>query len=778
MHKELIYNLIRFKTMKKFNLFMALVVAALSFVACNNKSDEPTPEPTPKPEVLTFNAEVLDITKTTATYSVTPSKLEAEYLVFVYDARVVEQCETDAEIITKLYDEVDAYAEANDTTFEAYLANKVKKGVVENGVISNLSQNTNYYLLIFGVDSANEFTTTSDVRKVRFKTEEAQTSGCTFEIRSEVYLNTVTLNVTPSDRTQLWHLINLPVEEYQKYTKAEGEYGWSQEEFFQNYLNTELETLEEQGLNEEQISIKLFYTGNRSLNAAGLLDKTKYVTLVAAVEYSAEGAYLTSAIKELRYTTGEAAENNLTFDVEVFNIDHYSAEVRITPSDPDADYYYYIGYVNSKKSNMKAVEIANSAVTEYIYYWDENNQLARREPCKGVVEFVGDNKLELDIAETEYYIVAFSFEPNPTYGTIINEETGEYDINPGVITSAPVFVSFMTADQGDPMTAEFEFKATDVGPYDFYLEITSSDPTVYYQPGIALAEGFNPQSAIDASSSLLAQLMQMCMEGQNPCLTRWEALETLCYNYYRNGNGKYYIANLNPEVDYIGYVLTIDAKTGTFVRCVYSDVIAHTVAVGSVTPTVELLGVYNGNDENGTIFGDADLTAGSPIIAVKHTGVENASALFCALSSDSYSDVNALSDRYIISEFRGYWQEVNLTVPYHFFVADWDYEQTVVSYAQDANGHEGKVGRLGVNPTTYGDINELKDYVDAVNAAMSKAKVQSLVFGNTFEPTMECIWSEEVGAPRAAEVIYHEVEPLQAAQSDVMTLRVVKSFAL
>ena len=43
---------------------------------------------------------------------------------------------------------------------------------------------------------------------------------------------------------------------------------------------------------------------------------------------------------------------------------------------------------------------------------------------------------------------------------------------------------------------------------------------------------------------------------------------------------------------------------------------------------------------------------------------------------------------------------------------------------------------------------------------------------------MECVWSEEVGAPRAAEVVYHEVEPLQAAQSDVMTLRVVKSFAL
>jgi hypothetical protein len=53
-----------------------------------------------------------------------------------------------------------------------------------------------------------------------------------------------------------------------------------------------------------------------------------------------------------------------------------------------------------------------------------------------------------------------------------------------------------------------------------------------------------------------------------------------------------------------------------------------------------------------------------------------------------------------------------------------------------------------------------------------------MVIAEIEEPTMECIWSQEVGAPRAAEVIYHEVEPLQAVASDLMNVRVIKSFRI
>ena len=765
--------------MRKFySMLAALMVVAVSFVACENKDPKPDNPTPPTPTELTFDISVADVTRTSAFINVTPSDLEADYFTVIYNAYSVEQCATDAELVAKIYAEVGAYAETQEQTFVEYMAEHVKRGKLENHEVGGLTQATNYYLLVFGVDSAKEYAASTAVKMSKFKTAEPQQSACSFEIKASVHLTTAAISVTPSDNNQMWHLINMPVDDYNTYTAADGEYGWTNEELFQNTLNTEIETLEGEGLSSDEIGVKLFHTGMRTLNASGLQPKTQYTTFVAGVSYEGGEAYVTTAPKELRYRSGEAANSTLAFDIDVTNVEHYSAEIRITPSDLNAEYYYYIGYIDSKKKSMKPQEIAEAAVTEYIYYWENYTELKRREPSKGIVDLTGDNKVELNIAETEYYVVAFSFEANPNYGKLINEETGEYDQNPGTITSAPVYVSFMTSEQGDPMTAEFTFSASDVGPYDFYLEIDAEDPTIYYQPGIAYAEGFSPQAAIDASSSMLAQVMQMCMEGQSPSLTIQEALEEKCSHLYRNGDGKYYIANLEPEREYIGYVLAIDTKTGKFARCVYSDVIAKTTAVGSVTPGVELLGVYNGDEENGSIFGNADLTQGRPIVAVKLTGVENATAAFAALTSDAYADVAALSDRYIIANMRGYWQEVNLTVPYHFFVADWDVDQTVVAYAQDANGAEAGVGALAVTPKSAGDINELKGYVDAVNNATPKAMAHSLAFGYMAEPLLTCLWSEEVGAPRAGYVKHHEVEPLQTVASDIATVKVVKSFAL
>ena len=472
-------------------LMVALMTMTLSLVACEKDKVEPQPEPTPTPEPepqpnpteLTFELQVVDTTKTEAIINVTPSDIEADYLVLALDAKTVDSYDNDAEVIAKIYADVESYAEANDTTLEEYLAPKVKSGLLENHKVENLNVATSYYILVFGVDVEAEFATTSKLFKQEFTTEASQQSSCTFDLKAVVNSTNVAITVKPSDNNQLWHIVNTTVEEYQSYTSEDGEYGWTKDEFFQNYLNTEISTLKEQGLTNDEINVKLFHKGMRTLNDSGLVEKSKYVVFAAAVDYANGEACVTSALKELRYNSGEAAQSNLTFDIDVFNIEHYSAEVRITPSDPNAEYFYHVGYINQQKKNMKPVEIAEMAVTEGIYYWENYTELKHKDPVTGVVELTGDNKLELNIAETEYYIVAFSYDLNPTYGTI-DEETGEYDTNPGTITSAPVYVSFMTAEQGDPMTAEFTFSASDVGPYDFYLEINAEDPTIYYQPGI------------------------------------------------------------------------------------------------------------------------------------------------------------------------------------------------------------------------------------------------------------------------------------------------------
>ncbi len=764
--------------MKRLNWLMMLLTAfTLSFAACTEPTPEPKPVP-PTPVELTFEASVAETTRTSAFINVTPSNLEADYLAVVYPAAAVEQSASDAELVVKIYAEFAAYAETQEKTFVEYMAEVVKRGALENHEVKGLAQNANYYLLVFGVDAEAEYAASTEITAVKFKTQDVQQSACTFTVKSEVYLTTAALTVTPSDNKQAWHLVNVPVEEMQTYTKEDGEYGWSQTEFFQHYLNTEIEALEAEGMTEQQIKDKLIHTGYRTLNAVGLQPKTKYAALVAGVQYDEAGVAVTTEIKELRYNSGEAANNDLAFDIQVTNIEHYSADIKITPSDATAEYYYYIGFIDSKKKSMKPIDIANAAITEYLYYWDENGQLAIREPHTGVADLSG---YELNIAETEYFIVAFSFEANPTYGTVINAETGEYDTNPGTITSAPVYVSFKTPEHGDAYNADFKFSFSEVGPYDFTFEIEASDPSIYYQPGIAYPDGFNPEAAIAASADQLALVMQMCMEGQSPCLTHQEALDKLKQQGYpyRNGSAKFYVANLNPETTYMGYVLAIDVKTGKFAKCYFDlDSTVTTTSVGNVDPTIEILGVYNGEHEAGSIFGNAAMTAGKPIVAVTHKNLDGASALFTAISADPFADVNALADRYIISEFRGYWSEIkNLSVPYEFFIAEWDIEQTIVSYAQDAEGREGKVARMGVTPSQVGDIEELRVYVEERNSAAVAAMCQSIVVNNEAAPAFECIWGEEIAPLRGAEVIYHEVEALALPAGDLVNVAVVKGFA-
>ena len=762
----------------------ALMVATLSFAACSKDAttDKPGPEPGPEQPVekeLTFEAVVNSTTRTSASISVTPSDLEADYISVVYPASAVEQCATDAELVVKIYAEFAAYAEAEDMTFLEFMGDAVKRGAQENHEVTGLAQNTNYYLLVFGVDAEAEYAATTEVTAVKFKTQDVQQSACTFTLKSEVYLTTAAISVTPSDNNQAWHLINVPVEEMQEYTKEDGEYGWSQKEFFMYHLNAEIDFLKTLDCTDDEIKERLIFKGYRTLNAAGLEAKTKYVALVAGVQYDEEGVAVTTDLKELRYNSGEEAQSDLTFDVQVTNIDHYSADIRIVPSDLDAEYYYYISYIDSPKKGMKPIDIANNAVTEYIWYWHNYTELKHVEPVKGVTELPA---YALDIAETEYYIVVFSFDANENYGQLIDEETGEYDSNPGTITSAPVYVSFKTPEHGDAYNAEFSFNFTDVSSYGFTFEVISEDPSIYYQPGIAYPDGFSPEAAMAASAETLAMVMQMCMEGQNPCLTHQEALDKLKKQGYpyRNGSAKFYVANLEPETTYMGYVLAIDVKTGRFAKCYFDlNATVTTMPIGSVDPTVSVLGVYNGDEENGTIFGDAAMTAGKPIVAVTHDNLDGATALFTAISTDSYDDVKALSDRYIISEFRGYWSEVeSLVVPYEFFIAEWDIDQTVVSYAQDANGSEGKVAMVGVKPQNGGDIEELRGYVEQRNGAEAQAMRQSLVVNyDVAAPSMECIWNEEVPTFRGAEVTYHEVEALQLPASDLMNVAVVKGFA-
>lgn len=76
--------------MKKMYLFATMLMAsmALLFTACD--TPEPEPEPKPEPKELTFEAEITEVTKSTVSYTVTPSLNDADYLVVLVDESYID----------------------------------------------------------------------------------------------------------------------------------------------------------------------------------------------------------------------------------------------------------------------------------------------------------------------------------------------------------------------------------------------------------------------------------------------------------------------------------------------------------------------------------------------------------------------------------------------------------------------------------------------------------------------------------------------------------------
>ena len=94
---------------KLYSMMAALLVLALSFVACENPTPEPEPEPKPEPEVKgEFDVQIGEVTSSTVAYTVTPSDLEAEYLCVLYDAETIEEFTRDQFIVENLMMELES----------------------------------------------------------------------------------------------------------------------------------------------------------------------------------------------------------------------------------------------------------------------------------------------------------------------------------------------------------------------------------------------------------------------------------------------------------------------------------------------------------------------------------------------------------------------------------------------------------------------------------------------------------------------------------------------
>ena len=203
-------------------------------VACDAVIDLPAP-PTPIPD---FRVEIDDVTRSTVTVSVAPSEKIADYICVVEECSVVDEFTQNKFVIATVFQELTEEASSKGLTLAEYMPTVVDNGVIEGATFSGLSLDTEYYILVFGVDDKYEACT--ELTKVAFKTLVVEKSDCTFEVATEVVDNSVTISVVPSDKAMYWYLCTMPKSNYDYYVNDENGYKMSEGYFYEYYFQQDI----------------------------------------------------------------------------------------------------------------------------------------------------------------------------------------------------------------------------------------------------------------------------------------------------------------------------------------------------------------------------------------------------------------------------------------------------------------------------------------------------------------------------------------------------------
>ena len=648
-------------------------------VACGSEVDPPPP-PTPIPD---FRVEIDDVTRSTVTVSVAPSEKIADYICVVEERSVVDEFTQSKFVIATVFQELTEEASSKGLTLAEYMPTVVDNGVIEGATFSGLSLDTEYYILVFGVDEKYEACT--ELTKVAFKTLAVEKCDCTFEVATEVVDNSVTISVVPSDKEIYWYLCTMPKSNYDYYVNDENGYQMSEGYFYEYYFQQDINAYRGAGYTDQQIIDALIHRGDLQLQASGLNEYTDYYILVAGLIMDSEGIVICTDIAKHSYTTEAAAKSEMTFEIEVWDVKQMEASFRITPSNNNDKYCALC-------QPWDGVSTADEVMHQIVDQWGGWMEIMADD--KGMVEHSGSSAMRLPAADTDYYIIAFGYD--------------------GGITTDAYMKTFRTLPGGSVEEVEFTIAASNISPYGFNMNITSSDPTIYYIPGACVPAEYNEEQYMAWEREAFDYYYNGSKDF-NPSITIAEVLD----QYYYNGSSSVMVSGLLPDTEIMAYIYALDSRTGEIVKTFTFENVARTSTLGEANPQVEIVGYYSGDDEAGSIFGDAALSAGKAIIVVKYTNLDNARTLFTTMLEGDCSYSSACPDRELWTMATGYWATCSMSQPYGFYTSEWNADMTALAYCVDNNGKVGEIGRCYACATAENksDIAELRALVNELNGA-------------------------------------------------------------
>ena len=672
--------------MKRILMLMAMTLGLALISGCEKPAPSPTPDPKPEPPqpaLQSFEVAVNAVTETSMTYTVTPSVLDQEYIALVKTKESLAALQ-DEQIVETVFEDIKAAASSAGITFNEKMAAIAAKGVSENVEITGLAVDTEYSLVVFGVDPSKDWEYTTFPVVKDFKTNAVEVVEYTFDVTATVEYNTVSFQVVPSDNTVAWHLITVTKDMYDYYTDPAGETAWTKEIFYQAYVESEIQSYAEAGYTEDEILATMFLTGEQSLYAEGLNANTEYVYFVAAFKIEGTQLYIASELAEGAYTTGEAPKTELTFDISVTDVDQMRAAIKITPSDLEAPFCWIVQTydgVSTPTEVMDEIVAANKMFLDMGFM-----------SSYGVQDYTGGPgspyKYKVGSPDTDFCVIAFGYA--------------------GGVTSEPEMVTFRTLPGGNPADCVFEAEVQNVSTYEFSFKVTPSDPTTYFTGDVCLASEYDEARIAEEIEAGIQELYDMQAMFGSPM-----EMSDLIANYFWNGESVMDAQTLTPDTEYTMYLVALDQKTGKVAKIHKFPAFAKTKPVGTVVPELELIGYFSGDDENGAVFGQPAATAGMCIAVVKYNADPTAT-VYSSILEGNGMDTEQYPDATIMDNT--YWQEVNMNEPYSFFLMNWDAENTAFAYAVDANGGQGGVSRLLLNcsEANKNNIDELFALIDQV----------------------------------------------------------------
>lgn len=680
--------------MKKLNWLIALVsVFSLSFVSCGGDDvDKPTPAPTPNPGEtveLSFDIEPDEITHLSASFIVTPSVDTEDYLCVLYDAETFESIK-ERYFVSVLFQELKAEAATIGMTLSQYLEQYVDQGV-STPSYSNLAASSDYYLVVFGVDTTGECKATTDLFKHKFTTAEAPTVDVTFDVQVRTDGTNAKVKVTPSDPQAIWFYTLAPSAQYAQYIDPQM-YGMTPEQVIIELYKSQLQQLMNNGKSIKEAINDTFHIGPLELSVSYLTYNTEYTNIIAGFIIDQDANItLATEVFTSTFSTGDIGKVDLTFDIQVTDIEPMRAAIKVVPSDLNQYFYWQIGEWDGKSSAEEVLK----TIQPYM-------------PYTGIQDYTGGPgspyKMTLDAPDTDYFVIAFGYAPGAG------------------ITTEPTMVTFRTlpAEPAENTLFDITVNQASVSPYGFTFNVEASNNTTYYFMGIATKEYFDAEATIKEYDASIDQLLADYQAYYGPSYTMAQLLSS---NYYRGNYDNVPVNDLAPGTTYMVYVAALDVNTGHVAKLHTFEDVVTTKNLGEARPTIVSLKHYSGRDEAGTIFGNAAATESKAILAVEFGDLDNARSLFCYLSEGDATDLQEITDSYIWQVVAGYWDSVSIKQPYMFYTCPWDIEQTVVAYAVDKSGNPGLMSRELILPTldTKGNIEELRTLVNELNAASGKA---------------------------------------------------------